>query len=64
MQKAAFDMAWPDGLQPGLTNPVALLLDEPKDVLAIASAAGFRCFTSPAELRSYVEAEILQKEAA
>ena len=63
-QKAVFDLAWPEGLQPGLTGPVAVLLNEAVEVLAIASAAGFRCFTSAAEFRSYVESEILRLEAA
>ncbi len=63
-QTAVFDLAWPDGLQPGLTGPVAVLLNETADVLAIASAAGYRCFTSGAAFRTYVEGEILGGEAA
>ena len=63
-QKALFDLAWPDGLQPGLTGPVAVLLNENGDVLALASGAGFRCFTSSADFRAYVETEILHLEAA
>ncbi len=63
-QKAVLDLAWPDGLQPGLTGPVAVLLNEPADVLSLASAAGFRCFTSVEEFRSYVMNEILRLEAA
>ncbi len=63
-QVAVFDLAWPDGLQPGLTGPVAVLLNEPAEVLAIASAAGYRCFTSGAAFRAYVEGEILRGEAA
>jgi len=62
-QKAVFDLAWPDGLQPGLTGPVALLLNEPSDVLALASAAGFRCFTATADLQAYVRSEIVNIEA-
>ncbi len=58
-QKAVFDLVWPDGLQPGLTAPVAVLLNEPMDVLSLASAAGFRCFTSVEKFRSYVTNEIL-----
>ena len=64
VQKAVFDLAWPEGLQPGLTGPVAVLLNETVEVLAIASAAGFRCFTSAEEFRRYVENEILKLEAA
>ena len=41
-QTAVFDLAWPEGRQPGLTEPVAVLLNEPAEVLAIASAAGYR----------------------
>lgn len=63
-QEAIFDLAWPDGLQSGLTTPVAVLLDEPVEVLSLASAAGFRCFTTVREFRAYVEDEILRLEAA
>ncbi|WP_374571958.1 DUF262 domain-containing protein [Phenylobacterium sp.] len=62
VQRAVFDLAWPDGLQAGLGAPVALLLDEPPDVLALASAAGFRCFTSTAALKTYAETEVLRLE--
>lgn len=58
-QKALFDLAWPDGLQAGLSAPVTVLLNESANVLSIASAAGFRCFTSSSEFRVYVETEVL-----
>lgn len=58
-QKAVFDLAWPDGLQPGLSDPVAVLLDEGAEVIALASGAGYRCFTTPADFRRYVEAKLL-----
>jgi hypothetical protein len=63
-QKALFDLAWPDGLQQGLSAPVAVLLNETADVLALASGAGFRCFTSLADFRMYIETEVLHLEAA
>ena len=63
-QKAVFDLAWREGLQPGLTEPVAVLLNESPEVLVLASAAGFRCFTTVTEFRAYVEAEILRLELA
>jgi hypothetical protein len=56
---AVFDVVWPRGLQEGLSQPVALLLNEPPSVLELASAAGFRCFVSVREFRQYVEAEVL-----
>ena len=59
-QTAVFDLAWPDGLQPGLTGPTAVLLNETAEVLSIASAAGYRCFTSGAAFRAYVEGEVLR----
>ena len=63
-QKALFDLAWPQGLQPGLSAPVAVLLNETAEVLALASGAGFRCFTAAQEFRNYIETEILKLEAA
>jgi hypothetical protein len=41
-----------------------VLLNEPTDTLALASGAGFRCFTSSADFRAYIEGEILHIEAA
>ncbi len=58
-QKAVFDLAWPEGIQPGLSQPVAVLLNESSDVIALASGAGYRCFTTPSDFRRYVEAEFL-----
>jgi hypothetical protein len=56
---AVLDLAWPDGLQPGLSQPVALLIDENGETLSRASRRGFRCFTSVGELREYVLEEVL-----
>jgi hypothetical protein len=58
-QKAVFDLAWPSGIQEGLSQPVAVLLNETTAVMAIASQAGFRCFTSVPDFKQYVEREIL-----
>jgi Uncharacterized conserved protein len=58
-QRAMFDLAWPAGIQEELSQPVAVLLNEEPATLALASAAGFRCFTSPSAFRAYVEREIL-----
>jgi hypothetical protein len=63
-QRAVLDLAWPEGIQPNLTAPVAVLLNETADVLSLASMAGFRCFTSVAAFRSYVKDEVLRLEAA
>jgi hypothetical protein len=58
-QKAMFDLAWPSGIQEELSQPTAVLLNEGSETLAIASQAGFRCFTAIPEFKRYVEAEIL-----
>ena len=58
-QLAILDLAWPDGVQPGLTQPVCVLIDEDDDVEDAASLAGYRCFSSPHAFRRYVKEEIL-----
>lgn len=61
---ALLDLAWPEGIQVGLSDPVALLLNEETATLEAASSAGFRCFTDVDTLRGYVEREILATEPA
>src|SRR5206468_2615708 len=58
-QRAVFDLAWPEGIQEGLSQPVAVLLNEGADVLALASGAGFRCFTDVDSFKSYVQSEVV-----
>ena len=58
-QRAVFDLAWPMGVQEELSQPVAVLLNEDSDTLAIASAAGFRCFTDAKAFKRYVRREVL-----
>lgn len=60
-QKAIFDLAWPTGIQDGLSQPVALLLNESKETLSIANQGGFRCFTSVRDFKKYVNSEILNE---
>ena len=60
-QKAVFDLAWPNGIQQELSQPVAVLLNEDAEVIVLASSAGYRCFTSPMNFRQYVENEVLSK---
>lgn len=54
-QRAILDLVWPNGVREGLTEPVAVLLDESAKLISVASAAGFRCFTSTAGFKSYVK---------
>ena len=63
-QRAVFDLAWPNGIQEELSAPVAVLLDEAADMIALASGAGYRCFTSVAAFREYIEKDILALEQA
>ena len=60
-QTAVFDLAWPDGLQEGLSQPVAVLHNE-NEVMAVASKAGFRHFTTRKDFENYVRTDILTDE--
>ena len=62
-QRAVFDLAWPGGIQEALSQPVAVLLNENGGTIAIASQAGYRCFTTTAEFQRYVNVEVLGQEA-
>jgi hypothetical protein len=63
-QKAVFDLAWPSGIQEELSQPVAVLLNESSEIIALASQAGFRCFTSVKEFQRYVQTEVLVEDVA
>jgi len=56
---AVLDLAWPHGLQPGLSRPVALLIDEGPETEEAANRAGYRFFSDPDEFRAYVRRDIL-----
>ena len=56
---AVLDLAWPNGLQEGYSQPVAVLLDEGERTLEVANDHGFRYFTSAEAFRSYVVKEVL-----
>lgn len=56
---AVIDLAWPRGLQEGLSQPVALLLNEGEEVEELVNQAGYKFFTDPVVLCAYVEREIL-----
>lgn len=61
---AILDLAWPDGLQQGLSQPVALLIDEEIEVERLANRAGFLTYTSVDSLKQYVQQEILATSIA
>lgn len=62
--RATLDLAWPDGVQPGLTQPLALLLDEGAEVEEVAGRHGFRFFTSSDSLKSFILDEVLEEGQA
>ena len=62
-QKAVFDLAWPNGIQEELSQPVVVLLNESAEIISIASQAGYKCFTAIADFKNYVNNEILVTDA-
>jgi hypothetical protein len=58
-QKAVFDLAWPDGIQEELSEPVAVLLNESTETLATASKAGFAASPRFQNLNSALRARSL-----
>ena len=56
---AIIDLAWPDGLQQGYSQPVALLLNEPAEVEEIVNRAGYKYFKNIDSFKNYVNREIL-----
>lgn len=58
-QLAIFDLAWPEGVQLELSEPVALLIDEGIDVLIAAGRYGYKFFTNISEFKHYISEEIL-----
>ena len=54
-----FDLAWPEGVQSELSEPVAILIDENQDVLVAANRNGYRFFVNKEDFQSYINNEIL-----
>ncbi|MBW1957622.1 MAG: DUF262 domain-containing protein, partial [Deltaproteobacteria bacterium] len=59
---AILDIAWPNGLQEGLSQPVALLIDEEKETEEAVNSMGYRYFRDPKDFKSYVLSEILTSD--
>jgi len=58
-QIAVFDLAWPQGLQEELGEPVALVSDVDAEVLLLANEAGYRCYSDIDAIRRHVSLNIL-----
>jgi hypothetical protein len=52
---AILDLAWPSGLQVGLSEPVAVLLNEGPELIKLANQQGYKFFTDVDRFKSYVE---------
>lgn len=59
---AILDIAWPSGMQEGLSQPVALLIDEEKETEEIVNSMGYRYFRDTENFKSYVLSEILASD--
>lgn len=56
---AILDLAWPEGLQVGFSQPAAFLLEETEGIAKILTRSNFRYFYNIAEFKEYVLKEIL-----
>ena len=54
---ATVDIAWPEGIQTGLSNPTVLLLGQPVEVVEAVNNAGYRYFTDVDTFKHYIESE-------
>lgn len=57
-----YDVAWPDGVQSGLTQPVAIVLDRSVEAEKLAAKAGFRLFADVDAFCKYVTDDVLREE--
>ncbi|MCC8046583.1 MAG: DUF262 domain-containing protein [Clostridiales bacterium] len=57
---AIIDLAWPHGIQQGLSEPLALLLNETAETQAVVSKYGYRYYTSVDELQAYIRNAFLR----
>lgn len=51
------DLAWPDGLQTGLGEPVALMVDSGPEERSFVTKLGYRVFETPEDLMAFVEVD-------
>jgi hypothetical protein len=60
---AIIDLAWPNGLQEGYSQPVAILIDEPQTTEEALNRAGFRFFTDIDGFKDYVLREVVASDS-
>ena len=56
---AVLDLAWPNGIQEGYSQPVALLIDEGRETEEAANRAGYLYFTDINAFKTYIQHDIL-----
>jgi hypothetical protein len=61
---AVLDLAWPAGVQEGLSQPVSILLNETSETEELANAAGHRFFTDVESFKAYVEVDLIGQMTA
>ena len=57
--RAILDLAWPEGFQPGLDDPVALVMGDDTEVAPVATSFGYRVFEDIQRLKRHVAQRIL-----
>jgi hypothetical protein len=55
------DLAWPDGLQTGMGNPVALMLGEDEHTAALASQQNYQVFEDCDALKNWITRNMLEE---
>lgn len=55
-----FDLAWPDGIQPGLSEPLALIIESDEETYSKASSAGYKFFTNVEDLKKFITVNYVQ----
>lgn len=58
---AIIDLAWPDGIQTGLSQPLALLIDESEATQRIVNQSGYLFFTDCDSFKEYVSEKYLSE---
>jgi hypothetical protein len=61
---ALIDLAWPEGLQEGYSQPVALLLDEDQEIEEVINQAGYLFFINVESFKQYVRQKVLAVQEA
>lgn len=56
---AILDLAWPDGLQDGLSEPVSVLLGEEQRLIKLAAQYSFLVFEDPNSFKAYTAETVL-----